>query len=321
MQCFSLLSSAFTLTEHFIRNTTVLLGSPPPLCCSVLPFMDFTRCLTRSFEILLHVDLIAIFFGFVSCTFILGISHSTASLFSFSIGLRSGDWGGHWSSLNSCSIPGTQWTTCKFTPWRVIGDTASVGCSQTSCSKKLEVMKLETQWLNFGSVLLSSFHNRQRIRWKRICLGELLLLQLVILTSSAIWHMKRPWMKSPQFGTTLTLVRDADNISTTSIVKSWHHFPSFFVSSLPPRCLYWKGFWIPQSQRIPGVQLPAAEPRGRDLCAEARLCHSQQALIDADRSQSESDAPQCLWPGRMPIRTWWVTSVFAARTDKQARQQ
>lgn len=104
-------------------------------------------------------------------------------------------------------------------------------------------------------------------------------------------------------------------------------------ANLWPGYLHWKALLSRLLQHLPGVQFTAAKSeewwglqqteasRGvimctHGLCAGAR----QQALIDADSVQSESSAQQWHWPERTPIWSWRVTSVLAARTDKQGRR-
>ena len=86
---------------------TMLIPGRAPLCSqNSLNYLWHEWCWKHDFEIAFHVDMIASrnFCRFVSCTFMLRISRSTTSQ-RCSIGFRSGDWEGHWRTLNllSCS--------------------------------------------------------------------------------------------------------------------------------------------------------------------------------------------------------------------------
>ncbi len=71
--------------------------------------IDSTRCWKHSSEILVHIDIIASrsCYRFVGCTSMMWISRSTTSQ-RCSIGLRSGDCGGHLSKVNSLSCSRNQ---------------------------------------------------------------------------------------------------------------------------------------------------------------------------------------------------------------------
>ncbi len=75
----------------------------------ILRGIDSTRCWKRSSEILVHIDTIASHScsRFVGCTSMMRISRSTTSQ-RCSIGLRSGDCGGHLSKVNSFSCSRNQ---------------------------------------------------------------------------------------------------------------------------------------------------------------------------------------------------------------------
>ncbi len=70
----------------------------------ILHGIDSTRCWKHSSEILVHIDMIASrsCCRFVGCTSMMRFSRSTTSQ-RCSIGLRSGDCGGHLSKINSLS--------------------------------------------------------------------------------------------------------------------------------------------------------------------------------------------------------------------------
>ncbi len=75
----------------------------------ILHGRDLTRCWKHSSEILVHFDMIASrsCCRFVGCTSMMWISRSTTSQ-RCSIGLRSGDCGGHLSKVNSLSCSRNQ---------------------------------------------------------------------------------------------------------------------------------------------------------------------------------------------------------------------
>ncbi len=100
----------YTLTGH-IRYTLLVPGWTPFAfrTALILHGIDSTRCWNHSSEILVHIDMIASFSScrFVGCTSMMWISRSTTSQ-KCSIGLRSGDCGGHLSKLNSFSCSRNQ---------------------------------------------------------------------------------------------------------------------------------------------------------------------------------------------------------------------
>ncbi len=98
---------------HTLTGVATLLGTPckyrvgPPFAfrtALILRDIDSTRCWKHPLEILVHIDMITSrsCCRFVSCTSMMWISHSTTSQ-RCSIGLRSGDCGGHLSKVNSLS--------------------------------------------------------------------------------------------------------------------------------------------------------------------------------------------------------------------------
>ncbi len=102
----------------YIHSLATLLGTPskyrvrPPFAfrtALILRGIDSTRCWKHSSEILVHIDMIASrsCSRFVDCTFMMRISRSTTSQ-RCSIGLRSGDCGGHLSKVNSLSCSRNQ---------------------------------------------------------------------------------------------------------------------------------------------------------------------------------------------------------------------
>ncbi len=101
----------YTLTGHFIR-CTLLVPCWTPFAfrtALILCGIDSTRCWKHSSDILVHIVMIAShsFCRFVSCTSMMRISHSSTSQ-RCSIGLRSGDCGGHLSKVNSLSCSRNQ---------------------------------------------------------------------------------------------------------------------------------------------------------------------------------------------------------------------
>ncbi len=92
----------YTLTGHFIRYTLLVPGCTP--FCLHSSWHRFNKVLGHSSEILVHIDMTASHncCRFVGCTSMKPISPSTTSQ-RCSIGLRSVDCGGHWSTLISLS--------------------------------------------------------------------------------------------------------------------------------------------------------------------------------------------------------------------------
>ncbi len=112
----------YTLTGHFIRCTLLVPGWTPfsfrtalILCC-----IDSSRCWKHSSEILVLIDMIASrsYCRFVGCSSMMWISRSTTSQMC-SIGLRSGDCGGHLSKVNSLSCSRNQ-SEMIWALWRCI---------------------------------------------------------------------------------------------------------------------------------------------------------------------------------------------------------
>ncbi len=83
----------------------------------ILCGIDLTRCWKHSSEILVHIYMIASrsYCRFVGCTSMMRISRSTTSQ-RCSIGLRSGDCGGHLSKVNSwsCSRDQSEMILCDM---------------------------------------------------------------------------------------------------------------------------------------------------------------------------------------------------------------
>ncbi len=100
-----------THTGDFIRYTLLVPGWTPFAfrTALILRDIDSTRCWKHSSEILVHIDMIASrsCCRFDGCTSMMWISRSTTSQ-RWSIGLRSGDWGGHLSKVNSLSCSRNQ---------------------------------------------------------------------------------------------------------------------------------------------------------------------------------------------------------------------
>ncbi len=101
----------YTLTGHFIRYTLLVPGWTHFSLqnCLNSSWHRFNKVLKHSSEILVHIDMIASrsCCRFVGCTSMMWISRSTTSQ-SCSIGLRSGDCGGHLSKVNSLSCSRNQ---------------------------------------------------------------------------------------------------------------------------------------------------------------------------------------------------------------------
>ncbi len=91
----------------------------------ILRGIDSTRCWKHSSEMLFHIDMIASrsCCRYVGCTSMKQISHYTTSQ-RCSIGLRSGDFGGHLSEVNSLSCSRNQsemiWALwhCALSCWK-----------------------------------------------------------------------------------------------------------------------------------------------------------------------------------------------------------
>ncbi len=100
-----------SLTGQFIRFALLVPGWTPFWLLNCINFhgIDSTRCWKHCSEILIHIDLIASrsCCRFVGCTSMMWISRSTTSQ-RCSIGLRSGDCGGHLSKVNSLSCSRNQ---------------------------------------------------------------------------------------------------------------------------------------------------------------------------------------------------------------------
>ncbi len=104
-----------------IRRASVIESSAVsvewPLLCVILRVIDSTRCWKHSSEILVHIDMIASHSccRFAGCTSMMRISRFTTSQ-RCTIGLRSGDCGGHLSKVNSLSCSRNQsemiWALC-----------------------------------------------------------------------------------------------------------------------------------------------------------------------------------------------------------------
>ncbi len=100
----------YTLTGHCIRYTFLVPGWTRFFLQNlILRGIDSTRCWKHSSEILVHIVMIASrsCCRFVGCTSMMWISRSTTSQ-RCSIGLRSGDCGGHLSKVNSLSCSRNQ---------------------------------------------------------------------------------------------------------------------------------------------------------------------------------------------------------------------
>ncbi len=103
--CFSFYIYVLYIHIHWcIRYTLLVPGWTPFVFRTVLILcgIDSTRCWKHSSEMLVHIVMIASrsCCRFVGCTSMMWISRSTTSQ-SCSIGLRSGDCGGHLSKVNS----------------------------------------------------------------------------------------------------------------------------------------------------------------------------------------------------------------------------
>ncbi len=99
-----------TLTGHFIRYTLLVTGLTP-FClqnCLNSSWHRFNKVLETFLRDFGHIDMIASHSccRFVGCTSMMLISRSSTSQ-RCSIGLRSGDCGGHLSKVNSCHVQET----------------------------------------------------------------------------------------------------------------------------------------------------------------------------------------------------------------------
>ncbi len=99
----------YTITGHFIRYTLLVGPTFAFRTALILRGIDSTRCWKHSSMMLVNIDTIASCSccRFVGCTSIMWISRSTTSR-RCSIGLRSGDCGGHLSKVNSLSCSRNQ---------------------------------------------------------------------------------------------------------------------------------------------------------------------------------------------------------------------
>ncbi len=140
-----------TLTGHFIRCTLLVPGWTPFVfrTASILRGIDSTRCWKHYSEILVHIVMIASHSccRFVGCTSMMWISRSTTSQ-RCSIGLRSGDCGGHLSKVNSLSCSRNQsetiwalwhgalscwkyvrrWVHCSHKGMDMVSNNTHIGC-------------------------------------------------------------------------------------------------------------------------------------------------------------------------------------------------
>ncbi len=144
----------YTLTDHFIRYILVVPGWTPFCLQNWLNFPGhrFNKVLEtflRDSEILVHIDMIASrsCCRFVGCTSMMQISRSTTSQ-RCSIGLRSGDCGGHLSKVNSLSCSRNQsemiwalwhdalscwssirrWVHCNYKGMNMVSNNTQVDC-------------------------------------------------------------------------------------------------------------------------------------------------------------------------------------------------
>ncbi len=113
----------YAFTGHFIRYTLLVPGWTP-FClqnCLDSSCIDSTMCWKYSSEILVHIDMILSrsCCRFVGCTSMIWISRSTTSQ-RCSIGLRSGDCGGHLSKVNSLSCSRNQSEMIWAVTWCII---------------------------------------------------------------------------------------------------------------------------------------------------------------------------------------------------------
>ncbi len=141
----------YTLTGRFIRYTLLVPSWTPFVFRTALIIcgIDSTRCWKHSSEILVHIDMIASHSccRFVGCTAMMWISRSSTSQ-RCSIGLRSGDCGGHLSKVNSLSCSRNQsemiwalwhdalscwkyirrWVHCSHKGMDMVSNNIQVGC-------------------------------------------------------------------------------------------------------------------------------------------------------------------------------------------------
>ncbi len=139
----------------YIHSLSTLLGTlryyevGPPFAfrtALILHGIDSTRCWKHSSEILVHINMIASHSccRFVTCTSMIRIFRSSTSQ-RRSIGLRSGDCGGHLSKVDSlCSINQSEmiwalwiillevairrWVHCSHKGMDMLGNNTQVGC-------------------------------------------------------------------------------------------------------------------------------------------------------------------------------------------------
>ncbi len=150
------MNSSYSLTGHFIRYTLLVPGWTTFAFTTalILRGIDSTRCCKHSSEILVHIVMIASHSccRFVVCTSMMRISRSTTSQ-RCSIGLRSGDCGGHLSKVNSLSCSRNQsemiwalwhgalscwkyirrWVHCSHKGMDIVNNT-QVDCGVKQCS-------------------------------------------------------------------------------------------------------------------------------------------------------------------------------------------
>ncbi len=154
---------------HFIRYTLLVPGWTPFSFRTVLILrgIDSTRCWKHYSEILVHIVMIASrsCCRFVVCTSMMWISRSTTSQ-RCSIGLRSGDCGGHFSKVNSLSCSRNQsemiWALCIILlevseDWYTVvikGWTWSATIQQKFWLWEIETCQTRQR---FSNLLLSSF--------------------------------------------------------------------------------------------------------------------------------------------------------------------
>ncbi len=141
----------YPLTGQFIRYTLLVPGWTPFAfrTALILRGIDSTRCWKHSSEMLVNIDMIASrsccrFVGWIS---MMWISRSTTSQ-RCSIGLRSGDCGGHLSKVNSLSCSRNQsemiwalwpciillevairrWVNCSHKGMDMVSNNTQIGC-------------------------------------------------------------------------------------------------------------------------------------------------------------------------------------------------
>ncbi len=153
-----------TLTGHFIRYTLLVPGWTP--FCLQNCINSSARCWKHSSEILVHIDMILSrsWCRFIGCTSMMRISRSTTSQ-RCSIGLRSGDCGGHLRKVNSLSCSRNQ-SEMIWAFWGIFVHTTA------------------THWI--FSLFRTSLCKPQRWLWMKIPVDQ----QFLKYSDQPVWHQQ-----------------------------------------------------------------------------------------------------------------------------------